>query len=192
MRVLVGLGNPGVQYEKTRHNAGFWVIDSILKNIKAGKSRSFAGGKLWEVFLNGEKHLLFKPETFMNRSGQAIHELLNYFNISTDQVCIIADDVYIDPGTIRIRKGGGDGGHNGWRSVLEQVKPDQFWRVRVGVGVYEQDPEKRMHQPPLDQYVLEPAPAHDQKRGMEAIDKMTPNLVQWLEQGMLEEATFHI
>lgn len=192
MRVIVGLGNPGETYCKTRHNAGFMVVDALVETLQAGSSRSFAQGALWELFLDGEKHLLFKPEVFMNRSGNSIKALVDYFNIAPDQVCIVADDVYIEPGSVRIRKTGSHGGHNGWKSVLEHIQPDNFWRVRIGVGIFEQDPELRMQQPPLDKYVLQPIPPDERKSVAEAIDKTVPNLIKWLQQGVLEESTVHI
>lgn len=192
MRLLVGLGNPGAEYAKSRHNIGFDLIDALVKHLSLGNPRSFKGGDLWEAMLDGEKVLLFKPMQYMNRSGLPVRQLAEYFDIAPEDICIAADDVYVAPGSVRIRKGGGDGGHNGWKSVLEHLKSDAFWRVRIGVGIYEQHPEKRQHQPALDEYVLQPMPAHERKLAMELIDKILPNLIYWLEHGELSAETIHL
>src|ERR1035437_9262685 len=134
MRLLVGLGNPGEEYVKTRHNIGFAAVDAVAEVLQAGNSRTFKGGELYEVGGN----LIFKPMQFMNRSGQSIHEVKQYFQIEPTDVCIVADDVYVAPGSVRIRHSGGDGGHNGWKSIHDHLKDDTFLRVRIGVGVYEQ------------------------------------------------------
>ena len=192
MRLLVGLGNPGNEYVKTRHNIGFVCVDKVIKELKAGEGRSFAEGLLWEVSFGKEKALIFKPLKYMNRSGLPIQEVISYFGIDSKDVCVVADDVYIHPGSVRIRHTGSDGGHNGWKSVQEHIKPDNFLRVRIGVGIYEQHPQKRMHQPALDDYVQQPLPSHDRKSVENVIDKIVPNLIQWLEQGTLSEETIHI
>jgi PTH1 family peptidyl-tRNA hydrolase len=193
MRVLVGLGNPGAEYEKTRHNAGFWVADALAAHYGVEKWKEFKGGLLAETSGNGEKILLFKPQVFMNRSGQPVTELLKYFHIATADTAVALDDVYIQPGSARVRTSGGDGGHNGLHSVIQHVDPDDFWRVKIGVGLYGQRPEEKIHQPALDQYVLSPLPAHDAKQVHKLIDKIVPNLVAWLEHGTeLSAETLHI
>ena len=192
MRLLVGLGNPGEQYSKTRHNAGFWLVDALAGQFPGTSWKSAQGGLLAEVQVNGKKALLFKPQQFMNNSGQPVSQLMRYYEISAEDLAIAADEVYVAPGSARIRKGGGDGGHNGWKSLLEQVSEDTFWRIRIGVGVYEQSPEKRMHQPALDQYVLQNLVTHERHQVNKMIDKLVPNLIKWLEHGSLAEETLHL
>jgi PTH1 family peptidyl-tRNA hydrolase len=191
MRLLVGLGNPGPEYVKTRHNAGFWCVDQIAE-AQGASWRSFKGGSLAEYGSGQEKALLFKPLSFMNRSGEPVRRLMDYFEIQPEDICVAADDVYIAPGSVRLRRGGGDGGHNGLRSLLAQLPEAGFLRARIGVGLYEQDPERRAQQPPLDAYVLEPLPSHEHKQALEAIDRLGPLLVEWLRTGILEDQTFHI
>jgi len=191
MRLLVGLGNPGPEYDHTRHNIGFEIVDLLAKKLDA-TWKAQKGSLIAEVRLGGEKHLLCKPQQFMNRSGEPIRQLVDYYQIAISDVCIVTDDVYITPGSARIRQGGGDGGHNGWKSIHEHLPATEFWRVRVGMGLYEQHPELRTHQPPLDDYVLKPLPSHDQKSVASLIDKLLPNLIQWLELGSLQEETLHI
>ena len=161
MRVLVGLGNPGAEYEKTRHNAGFWVVDAVASYLSWGQWKEFKGGLMAEGSSNGEKIILFKPLGFMNRSGLPLRQLVDFYQIPAENVAVALDDVYIAPGSARVRTSGGDGGHNGLRSVIEHVDPDAFWRIKVGVGLYSQKQDERVHQPALDHYVLQPLPAHD-------------------------------
>jgi PTH1 family peptidyl-tRNA hydrolase len=191
MRVLVGLGNPGSEYDKTRHNAGFWLVDAVASYLGWSQWKEFKGGVLSEGVSNGEKLALFKPQGFMNRSGLPVRQLLEYFQVTTADLAVAMDDVYVRPGSVRIRQSGGDGGHNGLRSVLSHVDPDTFWRIKIGAGLYSQDPEERLHLPALDDYVLQPLPAHDLKQVHKAIDELVPDLVQWLEQGVLTIATKH-
>lgn len=192
MRLLVGLGNPGDKFEKTRHNAGFWVVDALAKELSAGSGKDFKGGILYEARLDGEKVIFFKPTKYMNRSGSPIAQIAAYYEVSVHDILVTYDDVYIAPGSVRIRRGGGAGGHNGMKSMLEHVKPDAFARVRIGVGIYEQDPQKRMHLPPLDEYVLQPMPQNDLEATLKAIDGVLPNLLKWLRTGELAEATHHL
>jgi PTH1 family peptidyl-tRNA hydrolase len=192
MRVLVGLGNPGEQYLNTRHNAGFQCVDAVAKLLEVTNWSHFKGSLVADVRVGVEKVLLLKPQSFMNRSGEAIAQVQSYYSIPVANFCIATDDVYISPGSVRVRRGGGDGGHNGWRSIGEHVGAEEFWRVRLGVGVYEQEPDKRMHQPPLDEYVLQRMPQHDRDLLSKAIDKVVPNLIQFLEHGNLAEETVHI
>lgn len=192
MRILIGLGNPGSEYEKTRHNAGFWTVDAVAAHLGWGLWKEFKGGLLAEGHLNGEKLLLFKPQEFMNRSGVSVKTILDYFQIPTDDVAVVMDDVYIAPGSARMRRNGGDGGHNGLRSILQHVDPDTFWRIKVGVGLYPQEQADRAHAPALDHYVLQPMPAHDHKQVVKLVDKLVPNLVGWLEHGTLPTETVHL
>jgi len=191
MRVLIGLGNPGEEYELTRHNAGFWLLDAIAKKLDVDDWKAFKGGELAEVWFGSQKALLFKPMHYMNRSGDPIHQLVDFYDLDLEDLAIAADDVYIEPGSVRVRRGGGDGGHNGWKSILGVLADDSFWRIRIGAGLYEQHPLKRRHQPPLDAYVLQPMPTSDHEKVVHLIDNLVPKLVQWLEHGDLSEETLH-
>ena len=192
MRLMVGLGNPGDKYTNTRHNAGFWAIEAVAEALGVGEWYKFKDGLLAEVSFEGEKFLLFKPMQFINTSGIAIRQVTDFYKISLSEVCVLADDVYISPGTARIRDSGGDGGHNGWKSVRAHLGDDSYLRVKIGVGIYEQNPEKRMYQPPLDEYVLQPMKTPEHKEVMSLIDKLVPNLVKWLKHGELEKQTIHL
>ena len=187
MRLLAGLGNPGLEYEQTRHNAGFWLLDAMADELD-GEFRAFKGGELAEVRLGQDKALLFKPMQYMNRSGEPLRSLVDFYKLETSDVNVAADDVYLEPGTARLRKGGSDGGHNGWKSVITHVGPDTL-RVRIGAGIYEQHPLRRGHQPSMETYVLQPPPPHDRKKIDDLIDTLVPQLVEWFRSGRLDETT---
>lgn len=134
MKLIVGLGNPGKKYEKTKHNVGFMVIDDFAKdnsiNISKIKFKSFIG----EGFIGTEKVILMKPQTYMNLSGMAVREAVEYYNLHISDIIVVYDDIDIDFGAIRIRKKGSAGTHNGMRNIIYQLKDDDFPRVRIGIG----------------------------------------------------------
>lgn len=188
MRALIGLGNPGDQYQKSRHNLGFVCVEQVAEEL----------GLTWKKFkegelAQGEGFFLYKPLQFMNNSGLPLRKFVDYYNIASKDLCIVADDVYVAPGSVRIRQSGGDGGHNGWKSVMEHIDPDTFWRVKIGAGVYEQHPEKRKNMSGLEEYVLQSMPKHEEKQTTQLIDKLVPNLIDWLKHTAdLKDETVHI
>ena len=134
MYIVAGLGNPGNQFEMTRHNIGFHTIDYIadelgIKIKKLKYKALFGNGEI-----NGEKVLLIKPQTYMNNSGESIIDFVNFYKIPIENIIIISDDVALDAGRIRIRGKGSAGGHNGLKSVIYHLNSDNFPRVRIGVG----------------------------------------------------------
>ncbi len=192
MRALIGLGNPGEQYDKTRHNIGFACLDAVATSLGEKTWKRLHDSLVIETNIEGEKCFLVKPQQFMNNSGKPIRTLADYYDLKPEQLCIVADDVYVAPGSVRIRQSGGDGGHNGWKSIITALGPDDFWRVRVGVGLYEQKAELAAHLPALEDYVLQRMPAHDTKTVDVVIDKLVPNLVEWLKYGTISTETFHL
>ena len=132
--IIVGLGNPGKQYENTRHNAGFMAIERLAEkeNCKINKIRfkSTTG----ECTINGHRCLLMKPSTFMNLSGQAVVEAMNFYKIPPENVIIMFDDISLDVGRIRIRRNGSDGGQNGMKNIIYLSGSDKFPRVKIGIG----------------------------------------------------------
>ena len=134
MYIIAGLGNPGKKYENTRHNMGFIAIDLLAEefgiNVDKLKFKSLVG----EGRIAGQRVLLMKPQTYMNLSGEAIREAVNFYKIEPEELIIIYDDIDIPTGTFRIRKKGSAGTHNGMRSVVHQIQSDQFPRIRVGIG----------------------------------------------------------
>ena len=134
MKIVLGLGNPGKRYERTRHNLGFLVVNRIASahgiSVTAKKHQSFIGD--WQ--LEGEKVLLVRPQTYMNRTGEAVRALFRYLPVSVPDLVVIHDDLDLPFGRIRIRQKGGAGGHRGMLSLLEALGDENFFRVRVGIG----------------------------------------------------------
>ena len=134
MYFIVGLGNPGLQYENTRHNAGFMTIDYLANkydiDVRKSKHKSLYG----QGIISGQKVVLIKPQTYMNNSGEAIREFKNFYKFDIDKLIVIYDDIDIDFGTIRIRKKGSAGSHNGMKSIIYQIQDDKFPRIKIAVG----------------------------------------------------------
>lgn len=132
--IVCGLGNPGTQYENTRHNAGFMAIDTIAQKINADVKKLKFKSLTSDVTLGGVRCLLMKPSTFMNNSGEAVAEAMNFYKLTPDKLLIIYDDISLDVGRLRIRQKGSDGGHNGIKSIILHTNSDKFPRIRIGVG----------------------------------------------------------
>ncbi|MGL5258616.1 MAG: aminoacyl-tRNA hydrolase [Lachnospiraceae bacterium] len=135
MKILVGLGNPTKQYDNTRHNIGFDVIDFIAKenhiSMLEKKHKAFIG----KGIINGEKVILAKPQTYMNLSGESVREIVDYYKVSFEtELFILYDDISLDVGQIRIRKKGSAGGHNGIKSIINHLGSEAFCRIKIGVG----------------------------------------------------------
>ena len=135
MYIIVGLGNPGDKYEKTRHNVGFNVIDLLAKEYSIDVSKIKHKALIGEGRVGTEKVILVKPMTYMNLSGESIRELVDYFKVDPkEELLVIYDDISLNPGQIRIRKKGSAGGHNGIKNIIAQLGTDTFQRIKVGVG----------------------------------------------------------
>lgn len=132
--IIVGLGNPGLEYENTRHNAGFFTIDTLAKRLGENINRLRFKGKTAEVTINGVRCLLLKPTTYMNNSGEAVVQAMEFYKISPENLIVIYDDISLDPGKLRIRRKGSHGGHNGIRSIIELTGREDFPRIKMGVG----------------------------------------------------------
>ena len=131
MKLIVGLGNPGQEYENTRHNIGFIILDTYLGKVK-WKSKNSAF--YYETNINGEKHLFLKPLTFMNLSGQAVRSYIDYYNIATEDILIIHDDLDLPIGTIRLKQDSSAGGHNGIKSIISHLGTQNFKRLKIGIS----------------------------------------------------------
>lgn len=134
MFLIVGLGNPGKEYDGTRHNIGFESIDYIADKYNIELNRIKFKGVFGEGFINGKKVILLKPTTYMNLSGESIREVINFYKISNEEVIVIYDDISLEVGRLRIREKGSHGGHNGIKSIIANLGTDVFPRVKIGVG----------------------------------------------------------
>ena len=135
MLIIAGLGNPGKEYENTRHNAGFMVMDTLAEKIGADISEKKHKALCGKGVIGGEKVILMKPQTYMNLSGESVRELVNYYKVDPEsELIVVYDDISLAPGQIRIRKKGSAGGHNGIKNIIANLGTDRFMRVKVGVG----------------------------------------------------------
>ena len=132
--LIVGLGNPGLQYEKTRHNAGFMAVDTLTERLGVKTDKYKFHAKIAEAAVSGKKCIIMKPETYMNNSGEAVEEARAFYKLSVDRIIIIYDDISLEPGQMRIRRKGSDGGHNGVKSIIHLTGEDTFPRIKIGVG----------------------------------------------------------
>lgn len=132
--MIVGLGNPGDKYDNTRHNAGFITIDAIAKEYGINMTKLKYKALIGDGNIGGKKVILMKPQTFMNLSGQAVVEAMNFYKLSPEQVCVIMDDISLDVGKMRIRRKGSAGTHNGMRNIIALSGAQTFPRIKIGVG----------------------------------------------------------
>jgi len=134
LKLIVGLGNPGAEYARTRHNAGFWLADELARRSGGTfRSDSRHQGELAKVRIDGTELWLLKPMSFMNRSGGPVQSVANFYKIPVDSILVAYDDLDFPAGVIKLKQGGGAAGHNGIRDIAPQVG-DQFWRLRIGIG----------------------------------------------------------
>jgi peptidyl-tRNA hydrolase, PTH1 family len=135
IKLMVGLGNPGSEYEDTRHNAGFWFIDAVACALKISLApeRSYHG-LVARTSVNGQNVWLLEPQTFMNASGKSVAALARFFKIAPDEILVAHDEMDIAPGEAKLKKGGSHAGHNGLRDIHAQLGTADYWRLRIGVG----------------------------------------------------------
>lgn len=176
MKCIIGLGNIGREYENTRHNAGFIAIDSLSEKyniVLDKKKKKYVYG---EGIINGKKVSIIKPTTYMNLSGEAIVEMMNWYKIAPQDILVIYDDVDIKLGTIRYREKGSSGTHNGMRNIIANIKTEEFARIRIGI-------ENRGDIPiPLMDYVL-------QKFSKEELNTIKEQIVPQVEENVLNFLT---
>lgn len=132
--MIVGLGNPGKQYETTRHNAGFICLDLMAEKHGVKVTKLKFKSLMGDGRINGKRCLLLKPQTFMNLSGEAVRDAAEFYKIPTENIIVICDDISLDPGKMRIRRKGSDGGQRGMKNIIYHLKSDNFPRIKVGVG----------------------------------------------------------
>ena len=139
MKVVIGLGNPGKKYEKTRHNIGFIAVDSLRKKLNVSDEREKFQALVSEKNIDGEKVIFFKPQTFMNLSGNSVIEIVNFYKLDPKKdIIVIYDDMDLSFGDIRIREKGSSGGHNGIKSIISHIG-EEFIRIKCGIGAKEKD-----------------------------------------------------
>ncbi len=170
IQIIAGLGNPGNEYENTRHNAGFWFIDRLLyqHNLSLKKENKFFADAA-KVNIGSSTVWLIKPMNFMNRSGQSIARLAQFYKIKPEQILVVHDELDLSPGSVKLKQGGGHGGHNGLRDTINQLGSKDFYRLRLGIG----------HPGSKEQvvgYVLGKTPVREKDLIESAIDKSIDSL----------------
>ena len=164
MKIIAGLGNPGRKYENTKHNVGFIVIDILADRLGISVRKLKFKALIGEGRIGTEKVILVKPQTFMNLSGESLREAVRYYNIASEDLIVIYDDVDLPVGTLRIRAKGSSGTHNGMKSVVYQLQDDGFPRIRIGVG-------RETGGRDLASFVLSGFPEEDREKMREAVLK---------------------
>jgi PTH1 family peptidyl-tRNA hydrolase len=135
IKLIVGLGNPGADYERTRHNAGFWLIDAIAEDLRASftNEKSFSG-LVAKARVQAEQVFLAKPQTYMHRSGQCVGALARFYKLDAQEILVLHDELDLFPGQVKVKQGGGHAGHNGLRDIQSVLGSADFWRLRLGIG----------------------------------------------------------
>ncbi len=172
--LMVGLGNPGSKYQRTRHNAGFWLLDALDRKQPLGlKANRKLHGEAARATLAGADCIFLRPATFMNESGQSVRAATDYYQIKPERVIVAYDDLDLPPGAVKLKQGGGHGGHNGLRSIFSHLGDQNFWRIRIGIG----HPGIREAVTP---WVLSRAGAEDESAILSAIDRAIEALPELL------------
>lgn len=177
MKMIVGLGNPGAEYAKTRHNVGFMCIDALADRIGVDAWREWQQAVVCDAHLGAEKVVLVKPWTYMNESGRAVGSMMSYFKLDPADLIVIYDDMDIPCGTVRIRRKGSAGGHNGIKSILSHVGREDFARVRIGIG-------RPLSGWTVVDHVLAPFMPEDLPKVKDAIDYLLPAVECMVSEGV--------
>lgn len=177
MRLIVGLGNPGAGYAKNRHNAGFMAVDAIAERYLFPNFQQKFRGLLSEGRIAEQKIFLFKPLTYMNLSGEAVGELCRFYQIPAPEVVVLHDELDLPLGSLRVKQGGGHGGHNGLKSLDAHLGKD-YWRIRLGIG-------HPGHKDLVSDYVLGDFGKEEKRQISEVIEEVAHSLPKWLQGDLL-------
>lgn len=169
--IICGLGNPGTQYEGTRHNIGFMTIDTLCEKYKLDCKKLRFKSLTCDAMISGKRCLIMKPTTFMNNSGEAVTEAMSFYKIPPERTIIVFDDISLEPGKLRIRRKGSDGGHNGIKSIIYLSGSDMFPRIKMGVGA----------KPHPDYNLADWVLGHFKKEQAEALETAMENAVSSIE-----------
>ncbi|MGA2916026.1 MAG: aminoacyl-tRNA hydrolase [Sedimentisphaerales bacterium] len=175
-RLIAGLGNIGLEYEGTRHNVGFEAIDLLAKRLKIKLNKEKFSAAFGQAEFEDKKLILLKPLLFMNNSGQVVATAANFYKIAAGKILVIADDMALEPGMIRLRASGSAGGHNGLADIIEKLGTDQFNRLRVGIGIRNEMTGR--------DYVLSRPDETERKLIDKAIAEATEAVMVWISEGI--------
>ena len=180
--LIVGLGNPGREYEKTRHNVGFRSLDRLAEKLGCKVDKAKFQGLYGQTTYNGDKIFLLKPQTFMNLSGRSVLQLSAFFKIPPQRIIVLFDDISLEPGRLRVRPDGSAGGHNGIKSIIAEVGSQDFPRVKIGVGA------KPHPEFDLADWVLSAFSANEEKALTPALDRAADAALSIIDRGVPETA----
>ncbi len=183
IKLIVGLGNPGKKYEKTRHNVGFMVVDELLRKLKVSKPSEECLSHVYKANVNGRTIILAKPQTYMNNSGLAVINLLEEYDIKPEEMLVVYDDLDLPLGKLRLRLEGSSGGHHGVESIIREIKSEKFPRLRIGIG-RPKDKNK------VVEYVLSPFSEEEEAVLYRVIDRASECLIRCVEFGVEESMNF--
>lgn len=175
MKLIAGLGNPGKEYEKTRHNSGFMAMDKLVDKLSNVTFSEKWNALVAKVNINGENVLLMKPLTYMNESGHAVSQAVNYFHIDHEDILIMHDDMDLPTGAVRIRSKGSSGGQKGMKSIIEQLGTSDITRIRIGVGHSDRGEHEK-----VPDWVLSPVPKAEQEVFDEALNFSSEAAIAWV------------
>jgi len=181
MKIIVGLGNPGIQYENTRHSLGFELADILANKLDIGFNENKSlKSMIAKTKIANEDIILVKPQTFMNSSGEALRKIADYYKVPAGDIIVACDDTYLETGVVRIRFGGQAGGHNGLKSIISNLG-SEFWRMRLGIG--------DNGVVPLENYVLSKIPQRDGEIIRTMIDKAAEEMIRFISEKKFENKT---
>ena len=189
IRLIVGLGNPGPEYEQTRHNAGFWLVDQLANSLPGCRLQRESRFNAFVAKTNiaGNEVWLLEPQTFMNRSGQSVGGLARFFKILPDEILVVHDELDLAPGVAKLKKGGSSGGHNGLKDITAALGTQDYWRLRLGIG----HPRTMGIQQPVADFVLHRPRKEEQNLIEDAIDKSV-RIIPLAVEGKLDIATMQL
>ena len=189
IRLIVGLGNPGPEYELTRHNAGFWLVDNLASTLRncSLQRDSRMNALMAKTTLDGAEIWLLEPQTYMNRSGQSVGALARFYKIAPEEILVVHDELDIDPGIAKLKKGGSSGGHNGLKDITAALGTQDYWRLRLGIG----HPRNASSQQAVADFVLHRPRKEEQVLIEESIDKAL-KIIPMLVAGKFEAATMQL
>lgn len=169
IRLIVGLGNPGPDYEQTRHNAGFWLVDNLANSLPNARLQRESGfnAMVAKTTIGGNQLWLLEPQTYMNRSGQSVGAIARFYKINPDEVLVVHDELDLPPGAAKLKKGGSSGGHNGLKDITSALGTQDYWRLRIGIG----HPRTLNLNQPVADFVLHRPRREEQLLIDEAIEK---------------------
>lgn len=176
IRIIFGLGNPGKEYEGTRHNVGFDTVDLLADRLGIQVNKKKYGSVIGEGLFDDKKVLLVKPGLYMNLSGQVVATITGFYKLTSDEIIVITDDMALDPGRIRLRAKGSSGGHNGLKDIIQKLGGDDFPRLRIGIG---QSPS-----PQTKSYVLSKPSPEDRELIAAACRRAAESVVCWMRDGI--------